>query len=272
MYPIIDVKATNQLPDRQLLDCRFDLMNPQAGYEQYLQGHLPGARYANLDLDLATLGAGSGRHPLPSDQAFSETLSRLGIRVDAPVVVYDGAGGALAARAWWMLSACGLECAVLDGGIGAWTAAGLPLSQGQEDIEPTLVAVELDRSGVVAADQLAADLEAGTVMLMDARAANRFRGEVEPIDPVAGHVPGAENRPFSDNLLDGRFKAQAELADEWGSVLGGRLPEQVVHMCGSGVTACTNLLAMEAAGLSGSRLYVDSWSGWIAENRPIAAD
>ena len=107
-------------------------------------------------------------------------------------------------------------------------------------------------------------------MLMDARAANRFRGEVEPIDPVAGHVPGAENRPFSDNLLEGRFKAQAELAEEWVSVLEGRSPEQVVHMCGSGVTACTNMLAMEAAGLSGSRLYVDSWSGWIAENRPVA--
>lgn len=270
MYPIIDVEALSQLPHRQLLDCRFDLMNPQAGYDLCLQGHLPGAQYANLDLDLATLGAGSGRHPLPSDEAFSQSLSKLGIETDKPVVVYDGAGGALAARAWWMLSACGLKCAVLDGGIGAWTDAGLPLSEGQEDVLPTQVSVELDRSSVVSGDQLATDLESGAVMLVDARAADRFRGEVEPIDPVAGHVPGAKNRPFSDNLFEGRFKSQAQLAEEWGSVLGSRSPEQVVHMCGSGVTACTNLLAMEAAGLPGARLYVDSWSGWVAENRPIA--
>lgn len=270
MYPIIDVESLSHLPERQLLDCRFDLMKPELGYNQYLEGHIPGAQYADLDRDLATLSAGSGRHPLPSDDDFSRTLSRWGIAPGKPVVVYDGASGAFAARAWWMLKVCGFECAVLDGGLSAWSDAGMPLQAGMEEVPPTLDEYRFDRTGVVSGSELAAELESGKVLLIDARAPERYRGEVEPIDAVGGHVPGAVNRPFSENLSEGRFKTREQLAAEWTAALGDRPAQEVVHMCGSGVTACTNLLAMEAAGKTGSRLFVGSWSGWIAQDRPVA--
>ncbi len=257
-----------------ILDARFDLSDSGKGERDYAAAHLPGARYAHLDRDLSDLGKpGLGRHPLPDDAAFSAALSRWGWRPDVDVVIYDDANGALAAaRTWWLLRLAGHErVAVLDGGFAAWRAAGLPLESGLVAHDPSQADVALDRDAVVWFAELQDRLAERSALLLDARAAPRFRGEVEPIDPVAGHVPGAVNRAFSDNLdAAGRFKAPAELRGEFVALLGGRDAREVVHMCGSGVTACHNLLAMEHAGLSGSRVFAPSWSGWIADRtRPV---
>jgi thiosulfate/3-mercaptopyruvate sulfurtransferase len=263
-------------PDRVLIvDCRFALGDPAQGERDYCEGHVPGAVYASLDRDLSDLSRqaeGLGRHPLPPESAFSALLSRWGWRNGMQVVAYDTAGGALAAaRLWWLLRLIGIQAAVLDGGYAAWLAAGLPTESGEA---APRVAAELslhyDESQVVLDHAAVADGASG--QLLDARAAPRYRGEVEPLDRVGGHVPGAFNRPFADNLGDdGRFKAAAQLRDEFTAVLGNIAPSDVVHMCGSGVTACHNLLAMEYAGLSGSRLYAPSWSGWVSDaSRPVA--
>jgi len=259
-----------------IVDARFDLADAGKGARDYAAAHVPGAVYAHLDNDLSDLSLrGFGRHPLPDDDRFSVALSRWGWQRDLDVVVYDDANGALAAaRLWWLLRLAGHErVAVLDGGLAGWRAAGLPLEGGVVEREPADVHVALDRDGVVWFDELERRREDGSALLLDARAAPRYRGEVEPIDPVAGHVPGARNRPFSENLAaTGAFKPAAELRRDFETLLAGHAPADVVHMCGSGVTACHNLLAMEHAGLAGSRVFAPSWSGWISESsRPVAS-
>lgn len=261
--------------DVLIVDCRHDLADPEKGMRDYRAEHIPGAVFADLDHDLSDLSRsklGLGRHPLPSEEAFSAVLSRLGWRPGLQVVCYDANNGALAAvRLWWLLRFCGAhEVAVLDGGLAAWKAAALPVSQEIPQRQPTHVSVHYDGSQVLIDHASVAHMPEG--LLIDARATPRYRGDVEPIDRVAGHVPGAVNRPFSDNLeSDGRFKSPAELRQQFLAVLGPHAPEHVVHMCGSGVTACHNVLAMEHAGLTGSRLYAPSWSGWISDSaRPVA--
>lgn len=263
-------------PGCVVLDCRFDLADANAGWQAYGSSHVPGAYYAHLDTDLSDTGrSGLGRHPLPDPQVFAAILGRWQITPDTQVICYDAAGGALAAaRAWWLLRACGhARVAVLDGGWPAWLAAGLPASNDQprQGREP-YPARWNDALYLLDGDALASALAADRAMLIDARAAPRFRGEVEPIDSRAGHVPGAVNRPFAENLdAEGRFRSAARLREEFEALLRGRSPDTVVHMCGSGVTAAHNLLAMEHAGLAGSRLYAPSWSGWIVDpRRPVA--
>jgi thiosulfate/3-mercaptopyruvate sulfurtransferase len=262
--------------DVLVVDCRFDLSDPDKGARDYRQGHVPGAVYASLDHDLSDLSRqaeGLGRHPLPLESAFNALLSRWGWRPGLQVVCYDTAAGALAAaRLWWLLRLVGVrEAAVLDGGYAAWLAAGLPVESGEPAARPaSRVSLRYDASQVLLDHAALRDGAAG--QLLDARATPRYRGDVEPLDPVGGHVPGALNRPFADNLDgDGRFKPAEQLRDELVAVLGAAAPAQVVHMCGSGVTACHNLLAMEHARLHGSRLYAPSWSGWVSDPaRPVA--
>ncbi len=253
-----------------LVDCRKDLADPQAGRAAYDAGHLPGALHAELDTDLSDLGKqGLGRHPLPDAEAFAAVLARWGWTPEVEVVAYDAAGGAMAAaRLWWMLRLVGARhVRVLDGGIAAWQRAGLALDVAPVAMPaPSRVDVAWDTRELVDASHLRDGLADGSLCVLDARAAPRYRGEVEPLDTKAGHVPGARNRPFQDNLReDGTFRPVAELREAFMSVIGAHAPTEVVHMCGSGVTACHNLLAMEHAGLHGSRLYAPSWSGWIAD-------
>jgi thiosulfate/3-mercaptopyruvate sulfurtransferase len=275
---LIDAVELAALPpdDVLIVDCRFDLADPGNGPREYLDGHIPGAVYASLDHDLSDLSRqaeGVGRHPLPLEPAFNALLSRWGWQSGMQVVSYDAGSGALAAaRLWWLLRLVGVQqVAVLDGGYAAWLVTGLPVESGKPAMRlVSEVALQYDASQVVL--DHAALLHGAAGQLLDARAAPRYRGDVEPLDRVAGHVPGALNRPFADNLgSDGRFKAAAQLRDEFVAVLGSTAPSQVVHMCGSGVTACHNLLAMEHAGLHGSRLYAPSWSGWVSDSaRPVA--
>lgn len=279
--PLISTTELHALlgrPELRVIDCRFDLGNPAWGEAEFQAGRIPGARYAHLDRDLSDLSqkGSRGRHPLPQMSAFSASLSRLGIDKHARVVVYDQNQGMYAARLWWLLGACGHPAVqVLDGGYARWQAEGLPIDTGAASTQPPTRLPEslwLQPNEVVEVDRLQHDLAAHSIALLDARAAARFRGEVEPIDPVAGHVPGAVNRPYTLNLdASGRFKPAAQLREEYAALLVGRTPASVVHMCGSGVTACHNRLAMDVAGLYGSRLYADSWSGWITDrSRPIA--
>jgi thiosulfate/3-mercaptopyruvate sulfurtransferase len=274
---LIDVASLAALkPDEVLIvDCRFDLADPEQGERDYRAGHIPGAVFASLDRDLSDLSRqdqGLGRHPLPLPRAFNERLGRWGWRPGLQVVSYDAGSGALAAaRLWWLLRLAGVrDVAVLDGGYAAWRAAGQPVETDTPRRTPTTVQLDYD-AGQVLLDH--ASLQTPGRVLLDARAAPRYRGEVEPLDRAAGHVPGARNRPYSDNLsADGRFKPPAQLREEFGAVLGSAAPASVVHMCGSGVTACHNLLAMEHAGLAGSRLYAPSWSGWVSDPaRPVQA-
>lgn len=255
------------------VDCRHDLAKLDAGEAAYAAGHLPGAVFAHLDRDLSGPMTGrNGRHPLPDAATLAARLGCLGIGLDTMVVAYDDGPGMFAARLWWLLRWLGHErVAVLDGGLAAWKAAGHPLEtarpQPAAKVLPWKAALD-----VVSAGEVLENIERRGFQLVDARAPDRFRGENETLDPVGGHIPGAVNRFFRDNLgPDGRFKAAAQLRDEWLALLGDRSPGAVVHQCGSGVTACHNLLAMEVAGLSGSRLYAGSWSEWVSDPaRPVA--
>jgi thiosulfate/3-mercaptopyruvate sulfurtransferase len=256
-----------------IVDCGFDLADTGAGERAWRDGHLPGARYLHLDRDLSGTKTGrNGRHPLPRHTEFAATLGRVGITPATQVVALDRQGGPYAARLWWMLRWIGHEAvAVLDGGVDVWLACGGTL----ETAEPTVVSTEpyprrAPLAGSVDADALIAQL--GRVHLVDARAGERFRGEVEPLDSAAGHIPGASNRFFKDNLgADGRFKPAERLRAEFEALLGRGAGANTVHQCGSGVTACHNLLAMEHAGLAGSKLYPGSWSEWSADpTRPLA--
>ncbi len=267
-------------PHLAVIDCRFDLMNPAKGLEAYLKGHIPGARYADLNRDLsAPVTAHSGRHPLPAPEAFAARLGKLGVGDDTQVVAYDDANSSMAARLWWMLRWLGHDkVAVLDGGFKAWVAAGGAVESGEAAASAAHTAhtarftPRVDPRTVLSTADLERALQAGTDLLVDARAAERFSGSVEPIDPVAGHVPGAVSHPFTVNLgADGRFLPAAELGRRWRERLDGKNPEQLIAMCGSGVTACHHLLSLEAAGLPGGRLYAGSWSEWIRDpRRPVA--
>ena len=259
-------------PDLVIVDCRFSLLDPNLGEQAWLGSHIPGAVYAHLERDLSDMTRkGVGRHPWPDAAAFCAKLGKWGISPATQVVAYDDGDGAMAARLWFLLRALGHEkVAVLDGGWSRWVSLGLPVSSAVPDPAPVRYEAVFDGRRLYDADAVEAHLAAGG-LLVDARAPARFRGEEEPLDRVAGHVPGAINRPYAQNLADGRFKTPMQLADEFRALLGGRDPAEVVVMCGSGVTACHNLLAMERAGLRGAKLYMGSWSGWIADQtRPVA--
>lgn len=270
---VLDARATASAP--RVLDARFSLADPQSGAQAYAQGHLPGAVHADLNRDLADLGrAGEGRHPLPDGAAFAATLGRWGIGPDTQVVVYDAGDGSMAAaRAWWLLRLIGhTRVAVLDGGLAAWQAAGQALTTEVPALEPLPpYPGTFDRTQLASVEEISARLKHAPGWLLDARAGERFRGEVEPLDPVAGHVPGAVNRPFALNVHEGRLRPAEDLRAALKPLIGSHDPEQVVLMCGSGVTACHLLLAMEVAGLSGARIYPGSWSGWVSDStRPVA--
>jgi len=252
--------------DLAIIDCRFSLVNPGAGELAYQQGHLPGAVYAHLDRDLSDHRKhGQGRHPWPEAADFTARLGAWGVTPRHQVIVYDDNDGAFAARLWFLLRALGHEkVAVLDGGWARWTALGLPVDSHVPAPMQARYGGQFDAARLLDADQVQARLDAGD-LLLDARAADRFAGENEHLDRVAGHVPGARNRPYADNLEQGRFKPPVQLAAEWRALLGEHSPEQVAVMCGSGVSACHHLLAMERAGLKGAKLFTGSWSGWISD-------
>ncbi len=268
---LISAPQLRDLDQRDVLivDCRFELSDVGRGERDYAAGHIPGAVYANLNRDLSDLSkTGIGRHPLPDDDQFATVLRAWNWKPETFVVAYDDAGGALAAaRLWWMLRLVGSRnVAVLDGGIAAWTKAGFTLNADAPADSRSCVDAAFDESQIVMTDDLQRLMTSPRTLLLDARGAPRYRGDVEPIDRVAGHVPCARNRPFSDNLdAGGRFKQAAQLRSEFDAILGSHAPRDVIHMCGSGVTACHNLLAMEHAGLHGSRVYAPSWSGWISD-------
>ena len=256
-----------------ILDCRFDLAKPAWGEAAYAEGHLPGALYAHLDRDLASpVTPTSGRHPLPNPEQFAALAGRWGVDAGTQVVAYDQGNGMYAARAWWLFRWLGhTRVAVLDGGIAVWSAAGLPLTRAIREREPREFVAHPDASRWLDAGTLQRALGAGEIRLADARSADRFAGQNETIDPVAGHVPGAISHPFTRNLDEhGRFLSRLALRERWTATLDGRKPAELVAMCGSGVSACHNLLALEHAGLSGARLYAGSWSEWIRDpSRPV---
>jgi thiosulfate/3-mercaptopyruvate sulfurtransferase len=258
------------LKEWRVFDCRHDLMKPEWGQSQYREGHIPGAVFANLDRDLSAPKSGkNGRHPLPDPEAFAAWLGHAGLGRDDQVICYDGANGLYAARLWWMLRWVGhRSVAVLDGGFAKWKAEGHPITSETPTYQATDYAVDLQEDAAVGARTVHRRL--GQQTLLDARAAPRWRGETEPIDPEAGRIPGALNRSSADNnAADGMFKPAAQLKTEFEKALDGRRPADVVNYCGSGVSACHNLLAMEIAGLGGARLYAGSWSEWIADpSRP----
>jgi thiosulfate/3-mercaptopyruvate sulfurtransferase len=266
-------------PEIAIIDCRFDLMNPDGGRRAYLDGRIPGARYADLNKDLsAPITATSGRHPLPAPNDFAGTLVRLGIGRATQVIAYDDGAGAFAARLWWMLRWVGHPAAaVLDGGMKAWVSEGGGLQSGEEKPLPVAAggphpSAQADTAAVIETAEIERRLSDPAFLLVDARAGERFAGTVEPIDAVAGHIKGAVNHPFSANLgADGRFLPAPVLREAWERRLAGRSPTQVAAMCGSGVTACHNLLSLEVAGLPGAKLYAGSWSEWIrGPHRPVA--
>ncbi|MDP9007984.1 MAG: sulfurtransferase [Pseudomonadota bacterium] len=279
---LIDASALRELAgkaDIVVIDCRFDLIQREGGRRAYLAGHIPGARYADLNRDLsAPVSANSGRHPLPLPKDFAATLTKWGIGDATQVIAYDDAGGSFAARAWWMLRWLGhTSVAVLDGGMKAWTVAGGTLESGAEQPLPKAapaggrILAQANAAAVIDTANIAAFLSEPGNLLVDARAAERYAGSVEPIDAVAGHIAGAVNHPFSANLApNGQFLPASELRRLWDARLAGREVAHVAAMCGSGVTACHNLLSLEVAGLPGAKLYAGSWSEWIKDpNRPI---
>ena len=271
-----------------VFDCSFDLMNPPAGHAQYLQSHIPEAVFADLDKNLSAphgapgedgqvatsvQAASGGRHPLPTRERFSVWLSSIGFANDMQAVVYDRNGANYCGRLWWMLRWAGHDAvAVLDGGLQAWQAAGQAVNAGEE---PSHFQSNFELSEPLetlkTVNQVEADLGQSTQTLIDARAPARYRGEVEPLDPVAGHIPGALNRPFSSNIgADGRFKPAALLKAEFDELLAGRDPASVVHQCGSGVSATPNVLAMRIAGFAPTALFAGSWSEWCSQpTRPV---
>ena len=271
-----------------VFDCSFDLMNPPAGHAQYLQSHIPEAVFADLDKNLSAphgapgedgqvatsvQAASGGRHPLPTRERFSVWLSSIGFANDMQAVVYDRNGANYCGRLWWMLRWAGHDAvAVLDGGLQAWQAAGQAVNAGEEPSHfQSNFELGEPLETLKTVNQVEADLGQSTQTLIDARAPARYRGEVEPLDPVAGHIPGALNRPFSSNIAaDGRFKPAALLKAEFDELLAGRDPASVVHQCGSGVSATPNVLAMRIAGFAPTSLFAGSWSEWCSQPaRPV---
>jgi len=275
------VSLTRTAAQWAIVDCRFDLARPDWGGAAYAAGHVPTALYAHLDRDLSgPISPTTGRHPLPSPERLADTLGSWGIDSSVQVVAYDQGNGAYASRLWWLLRWAGHQkVTVLNGGFGAWHQAGLPIETtmpqrqrrafsfrgGDEQVVSTAELERAVREGMLAN---------GAAVLVDARAADRFAGENEAIDPIAGHIPGARNHPFARNVAaHGRFLPAEELRERWTATLGAGAArgDTVIAMCGSGVTACHNLLALEIAGLSGAKLYAGSWSEWIrSPERPVA--
>jgi thiosulfate/3-mercaptopyruvate sulfurtransferase len=266
-------------PALRLVDARFTLAGadagPDVGENAWRAAHLPGAGYAHLDRDLSDhrKPASEGRHPLPEAADFCAVLQRLGISPGDQVVVYDGADGAMAAaRFWWLLRLLGHQrVAVLDGGFARWQQLGLPLETVAPEVFPGQYDGQFDLRQIATAEEVLRRQGEAPGWLLDARAPERFRGEVEPLDRRAGHIPGALNRPYAQNLELGRMRPAEALREEFGRLLGQHTPDEVLLQCGSGVTACHNLLAMEHAGLHGARIYAGSWSGWVSDPaRPVA--
>ncbi|WP_028223877.1 sulfurtransferase [Paraburkholderia ferrariae] len=257
-----------------VFDCRFDLVDPAIGEAAYANGHIPGAQYLHLDRDLSGAKTGkNGRHPLPERATLVAALAARGLNAGQQVVAYDAQGGSYAARLWWLLRWLGHDSvAVLDGGLQAWEAAAYPLSKEAPHPAPGNFKAGAPLQVTVDVQAVVRNLATHEQLVVDARAADRYRGENETIDPVGGHIPEARNRFFKDNLgADGRFKPAHALREEFTAVLAGKTPEHVVLQCGSGVTACHNALAMEIAGLHGAALYGGSWSEWCADaSRPVA--
>jgi thiosulfate/3-mercaptopyruvate sulfurtransferase len=254
-------------------DCRHDLADYDSGRRAYAEAHIPGARFLHLDLDLSGPKTGlNGRHPLPHPVTFGLRLGALGIDNNKQVVAYDASGGPYAARLWWMLRWLGhTAVAALDGGWESWLRAGKPVTADKPLVQPTTYTLRHRPEMAVDVSLVAKHLTDGEVHVIDARSPDRFRGENETLDPMAGHIPGALNRFFKSNLdEDGRFRDPATLQRAFRELLGEREPARIIHQCGSGVTACHNLLAMEHAGLTGSRLFPGSWSEWVSDrSRPI---
>jgi len=262
------------LADWRIFDCRHDLAEPDLGEAQYREAHIPGAVFAHLDRDLSAPRDGrNGRHPLPYPGAFIAWLGQRGLRPEDQVVCYDAGNGTVAARLWWMMRWVGHDAvAVLDGGLAKWLAEGRPMSAELPSFPHTQYPVMMRPDRAVGVGFVAHQRK--SMLLLDARSPKRYRGEEEPIDRVAGHIPGAKNRYCADNVgAEGTFKSPAALKRELGEILGDRTPAEVVNYCGSGVAACHNLLAMEVAGLTGAKLYAGSWSDWITDpKRPIARE
>lgn len=275
MTPLITANQLEEIinsgEDVLLCDCRFDLVDVQAGKKAYQEGHIPGAVYVDLDQDLSGPKTGkNGRHPLPSPQAWAQTKSRLGVDSNTLVIAYDNQGSVYASRLWWMLKATGhAKVQVLDGGLDAWNGPiGTYVRQPQATITPI---AKMPYVGLVLADEVMANLQSKKSIIIDARANDRFYGQNETLDPVGGHIPGAINYCFRENLSGKSFKTPEQLYKDFHALLGSTKASKVIHQCGSGVTACHNLLAMEVAGLKDSRLYAGSWSEWCADPiRPVA--
>ena len=261
-------------PDWVILDCQHDLVQHAFGREAYARGHIPGARFVSMEDDLAGVKTGrNGRHPMPSVDALGAVFGRLGIGDRTQVVVYDSSQNSYSGRLWWSLKWLGHDAvAVLDGGLALWTTEGRALNTEGPRVVPVRFTPRVRPAMNVDAALITAHLGNGGLQVVDARAADRYSGAQESIDPVGGHIPGALNRFWKNNVeADGRFKAADALRAEFEALLGGIRPEQVVHQCGSGVTACHNLMAMQIAGLAGGRLYPGSWSEWCADPaRPVA--
>jgi thiosulfate/3-mercaptopyruvate sulfurtransferase len=269
----IDLARHLDDPNFVIVDCRHDLADVDACERAYRAGHVPSAIFMHLDRDLSGVKTGrNGRHPLPEIDALAATFSRAGIDSTRQVVGYDQGGGMWASRLWWLLHWLGHDAAaVLDGGLDRWRGEGRPVTSAEPASRPARF-VPKTPAPIGSADEILHHLSDGTLFVLDARATERYRGEVEPIDSIAGHIPGACNRPHSENLTpQGGFKPASQLRTEFGRLLGATPAANVVHQCGSGVTACHNALAMTIAGLPGSRLYPGSWSEWIADPaRPVA--
>jgi len=261
-------------PDWVVIDCRFTLTEPEAGRAAYARSHIPGARYAHLDDDLSSpKTATSGRHPLPDPARLAAKLGQWGVGEKTQVVVYDDSFGSIAVRLWWLLRWLGHDAvALLDGGLPKWKKEGRPVTAQLPTIVPAIFTARPSRDMWVDTHAVQDALQNKQALILDARADMRFSGDIEPIDPVAGHIPGAVNLPFEDNLdMGGTFLPAAELRELYQGLLHDRPPSSVIHMCGSGVTTCHNLLAMEIAGLPGGKLYPGSWSEWITDPaRPVA--
>ncbi len=268
-----DLAARLSDPDLVVFDCRHDLMDVEAGRRAFTVDHIPGARFAHLDENLSGAKTGrTGRHPLPDVAALSKWLGEQGVDSRKQVVTYDASGSFFAARLWWMLRWLGHESvAVLDGGLPKWKAEGRALTPSAAQVEPTIFTPRQRDTIKVDAATVLENLRSPAMLIVDARTPERFAGINETMDPVGGHIPGAVNRFFQLNLAaDGTFKAPDVLRGEFTELVAGHSPEQVVHQCGSGVTACHNVLAMEVAGLAASRLYPGSWSEWCSDpSRPM---
>lgn len=268
-----DILASHLGRDWVVVDCRFDLQNKSWGHEQYLAAHIPGAVYASLSHDMAGPTTGSnGRHPLPSIDALSATLGRLGIARGTQVVAYDQDSGMYASRLWWLLRYVGHDAvAVLDGAFAKWVSEGRPVRGGEETRTPATFVPAARPAMRMTVDEVASRLDDAEMLLVDARAPERYEGRTEPIDRVPGHIPGAVNHHYKSNATDdSTFLPPQVLRENFLQMLAGRDPSQAVMYCGSGVTACHNLLAMTHAGLPGGRLYPGSWSEWSADpSRPV---